>query len=47
MGWDGNELRKELEEQRQTSGDGLGPKELEEFSFSEINFQCENNSSKT
>jgi hypothetical protein len=27
MGRDGNELRKELEEQRQTSEDGLGPKE--------------------
>jgi hypothetical protein len=25
---------------------GLGPKELERFSFSEFNFQCENNSRK-
>jgi hypothetical protein len=47
MGRDRNELWNELEEQRQTSEDGLGPRELEEFSFSEINFLCENNSSKT
>jgi hypothetical protein len=36
MGQDGNELRKELEEQRRTSADGLGPKEKKGFFLNSI-----------
>jgi hypothetical protein len=47
MGRGGNELRRELEEQRRTSTDGLGPNRKKGLFFSEFNFQCENNSRKT
>jgi hypothetical protein len=48
MGRGGNELRRELEEQRRTSADGLGPNERKGFfSFSELNFQCESISRKS